>query len=222
MGGIDCNVHGETRAAGFYTAGECACVSVHGANRLGGNSLLDTIVFGKLAGDQIVDYVNERHGMKSDGTAVEAALKGVGDRIKKLVDGDGHEDPSVIREELKETMIEKVGIFREEGPMKEALAKVKELKERAGHVKVRNTARVYNLDLAINLELGGMLELADVVATGAIARQESRGSHYRLDHKTRDDANWLKHTLAYHAPEGPRLEYSPVAITRFQPEARRY
>ncbi|MCL5046003.1 MAG: FAD-binding protein, partial [Actinobacteria bacterium] len=222
MGGIDCTVHGETKAAGFYAAGECACVSVHGANRLGGNSLLDTIVFGKLAGDRIVDYVNDKHGTKSDGTAVEAALKGVETRIKKLVEGDGHEDPAVIREELKETMIEKVGIFREEGAMREALAKIKDLKERAKHVKVKNTAKVYNLDLAINLELGGMLELADVITTGAIARQESRGSHYRLDYNTRDDGNWLKHTLAYPAPEGPHLEYSPITITRFQPEARRY
>ncbi|BDG61425.1 FAD-binding protein [Caldinitratiruptor microaerophilus] len=225
MGGIDVNVNGESRVRGFYAAGECACVSVHGANRLGGNSLLDTIVFGKIAGKHMSEFV-QSGGRSRDAAADEAALReavrAVEARIRALEDAPGTENGGDIRQDLRETMFQKVGIFRDEATLAEAIRDIRRLKERYRNVKIRHTGKVFNLDLIQQYELGGMLEVAEVIAAGALARRESRGSHYRLDYRERDDANFLKHTLAFRTPEGPRLEYSPVTITRFQPEARRY
>ena len=226
MGGIDTDIKGAARTHGLYAAGECACVSVHGANRLGGNSLLDTIVFGKLAGDAIVEQFQARNPAGRPSPAAETALqedlRAARDKAQRLMAGDGTEDPSAIRDKLKDTMIEKVGIFRDKGNLEEALAIVRELKQRVRHVKVKSRAKVYNLDLITNIELEGMLEVAEVIALGATRRQESRGSHFRLDFNKRDDENWLKHTLAWPSPEGPKLEYTPVTITHHQPVERKY
>lgn len=222
MGGIDCNADGETVAPGFFAAGEVACVSVHGANRLGGNSLLETIVFGQRSGAAMVRYVQGLEKTRQGAAALETALREEKARVEELLRREGTEHPGRLHEELRNTMFYKIGIFRQESEMMEGLAKIRELKERVKKIYIAHKGRRYNLDLARNIELEGMVELAEVIAVGAIARKESRGSHYRLDYRERDDANWLKHTLAYRTEDGPRLDYKPVTITKYQPEARRY
>lgn len=222
MGGIDTNVYGETKLPGFYAAGECACVSCHGANRLGGNSLLDTIVFGKLAGDKMAEYIKAGNRTASADKALAEAKAKVERRFKELYEGAGTEEGPKLRVELQTTMFHKVGVFREEGLMTEGLNKIHELRERYKSVKVKHTGKVFNLDLIQQYELKGMIDVAEAICAGALNRKESRGSHARRDYTTRDDVNFLQHTMAYHTPEGVRLEYTPVTITKFQPEARKY
>jgi len=222
MGGIDCNVDGETVLKGLLTAGECACVSVHGANRLGGNSLLDTVVFGQRSGKKAVQYVQDKHTRVPAEKAMNEAVAKAEKKITTLTEGQASEPTFKIRSELGETMTNKVGIFRDKGPMTEAVQKIKDLKQRYKGCRVTYKGKKFNLDLLRTLELEGCLQVAEVIAQGALARQESRGSHTRLDFKDRDDVNWLKHTLAYYTADGPQMKYRPVTITRWQPEARKY
>jgi len=222
MGGIDTDVNGETKLKGFYAAGECACVSVHGANRLGGNSLLDTIVFGKLAGQRIAKRMMEGSLPFGNPTVVQRTLAEVEAKIKKMTSGEGGEKVAQVREEMQQTMFFKVGVYRERGDMLEAVDKVAELQERFTKTGLTYRGTRFNLELMKKLELEGMLSLAEVIAKGALAREESRGSHSRRDFKDRDDATWLKHTMATFTPEGAKLSYSPVTITKYQPEARKY
>jgi len=222
MGGIDTDVNGETKLKGFYAAGECACVSVHGANRLGGNSLLDTIVFGKLAGQRIAKRMMEGSLPFGNPTVVQRTLAEVETKIKKMTSGEGGEKVAQVREEMQQTMFFKVGVYRERGDMLEAVDKVAELQERFTKTGLTYRGTRFNLELMKKLELEGMLSLAEVIAKGALAREESRGSHSRRDFKDRDDATWLKHTMATFTPEGAKLSYSPVTITKYQPEARKY
>ncbi len=226
MGGIDVDKDAASILPGFYAAGECSCVSVHGANRLGGNSLLETIVFGARAGKAAARYLaglqggtgNTPEGRKlADETLERTVLQ-----INRIRRAEGPEDPSDIREKMRSTMIEQIGIFRKQDQMEDALVKVKELQDRYTRIGLRYHGLKYNLDLLTNYELGLQLMLAEIIAKGAIARTESRGSHFRTDFKERDDANWLKHTMARYTPDGPEMSYKPVTITKFQPEARRY
>jgi succinate dehydrogenase / fumarate reductase flavoprotein subunit len=222
MGGIHCNIKCETSIKGLYAAGECACVSVHGANRMGGNSLLDTVVFGKIAGEQAGNFAkNSTFSAVEDGI-VENALKIERDHVEHLFEGSGDEDPATIREELRNLMVEKVFIFRTEEQLQEALSKIKELKKRAERIRGIVGSRVYNLDLIRAIDLEAMLELAEVIVVGALNRKESRGSHFRLDFPNRDDVRFLKHTLAYYTVQGPRLEYLDVKILEYPPEERKY
>ncbi len=222
MGGIDTNVYGETKVRGFYAAGECACVSVHGANRLGGNSLLDTIVFGKIAGDRMGEYVlGQKPSAKSDAVLERAKAK-VEARFQELFNGEGTEDGATLRFDLQQNMFNNVGVFRDEERLSAGVAKVQELRARYAKVKVKHTGSLFNLDLMQQYELKGMIDVAGAIASGALARQESRGSHARRDFTTRDDEKFLKHTIAYCAGDGVRLEYAPVNITKFQPVARTY
>ena len=221
MGGIDTNVDGETEVKGLFAAGECACVSVHGGNRLGGNSLLETVVFGKRSvakAKQMLLSQAPGNNQKAVGQYLALAQQ----RLHTLFTTDGGEDPANIRQELAEVMMDKVGIFREAKPVSEALEKVRELKTRYQRCRPRYRGQRYNLDLARTWELDAMLDVAEVIAMGALARQESRGSHSRVDFKERDDKNWLKHTLARPSARGPVLSYKPVTITKWQPEARKY
>lgn len=222
MGGIECDADGASPIRGFFAAGECACVSVHGANRLGGNSLLETVVFGKRAGEAAGKYAAQQQG-KGDGLKVlDDCLAKVENKIKVLLEREKGENHSAIREEVRSLMVEKVGIFREAKPMAEALARIKELQQKYNGIRLSGKGKRYNLDLARALELEGMLDMAETIAKGALVREESRGSHSRLDFKKRDDAKWLKHTLAHWTPQGVRLSYKPVTITRWQPEERKY
>jgi len=222
MGGISTDINGATVLKGLYAAGECACVSVHGANRLGGNSLLDTIVFGKLAGKHMAKFIAEQPLRGSVDKLLAEKQAEVERRFQELFSNSGAERESTIRVELQENMFSNVGIFRQEDLLEAGLAKVRELRERYRNVKVQHTGKIYNMELIRAYELRGMLDVAEAIAAGALARKESRGSHARRDYPERDDQNFLKHTLAFHTPEGVRLDYSPVTITRFQPQARKY
>jgi succinate dehydrogenase / fumarate reductase flavoprotein subunit len=222
MGGIDTDNFGATKFKGLYAAGECACVSVHGANRLGGNSLLDTVVFGKISGRVAADYVLSKKTQKEGEAAVQKCMREAKARLDALLDRKGHENHADIRAEMRETMITKVGIYRDKKPMEEALAKIKELKARYKAITVQNKGRVYNVDLIRAQELEGMLDVAEAIIVGALKREESRGAHSRLDFKERDDVNFLRHTVATYSLSGPVITYSTVKITKYKPEARRY
>ncbi len=214
MGGVRTNQWGETDIPGLYAAGECACVSVHGANRLGGNSLLETIVFGRRAGVRAAEFV----GTVSPRTPSETSLRNEQERITRLMNHMGRERAWQLRDELGQVMAQNLGIFRTQKSMREAAEKVRELKARAMHLSLQDKGKVFNSELIQSLELFSLLDLAETIVAGALARQESRGAHYRSDFPQRDDVNWLKHTLAYRTPDGPRLEYAPVAVTRFPPK----
>jgi succinate dehydrogenase / fumarate reductase flavoprotein subunit len=222
MGGMDTDVNGATKFKGLYAAGECACVSVHGANRLGGNSLLDTVVFGKLSGKAAAEYVLAKKDQKQGEAAVSKCLREAKENIDGLLARNGEENHADIRAEMKETMIKKVGIFRDKKAMEEALANIKELQARHRKITVQNKGKVYNVDLIRAYELEGMLDVAEAIIVGALKRQESRGAHSRLDFKERDDVNFLKHTIAEYTPSGPKISYSPVKLGKYKPEARRY
>ncbi len=224
MGGIDTDVDGRTKLPGFYAAGECACVSVHGANRLGGNSLLETIVFGRRAGMAVVaDLESGAAGGGDVSAAGRAAVSALEARVSELASrGATGADPYAIRAEMIATTRDYFGVFREEAVMRTGLETLRRLKERCGTIGLRNAAGVFNLDLMRTLELEGMVDLALCVAEGALARTESRGSHSRTDYPARDDERWLKHTMAHYTPEGPRLEYVPVTLGTFEPQERKY
>jgi succinate dehydrogenase / fumarate reductase flavoprotein subunit len=222
MGGIDTDVDGRTAMPGLFAAGECACVSVHGANRLGGNSLLETVVFGRRAGAAAARHVaGGTFAPHDDGERPVAALEA---DIKELSQRSGTEDAYAIRDEMTETMRHHFGIYRERETMQAGIGKLARMKERLAHAKLRHMGGVWNVDLIRTLELEGMLDLALATACGALARQESRGSHARTDHPTRDDEHGLKHTLAFYRPgePEPKLDYRPVELGLFEPEERKY
>ena len=218
MGGIGTNMRGETNVAGLYAAGEAACVSIHGANRLGGNSLLETLVFGKQAGVAAAAYVA---GTPDPALATTDLEYGTG-QFRALWDRADGESPRALRTELQQTMDQLVGIFRDPNELYQALRKVRELQERYRNVHVVDRATTYNIDLTDALEVGHLLDLAEVIVVGAIARTESRGAHTRVDFPARDDTNWMKHTIARRTPGGPELSYAPVAYTRWDPKERVY
>ena len=225
MGGIPTDVDGRvviddknTPMPGFYAAGECACVSAHGANRLGTNSLVDIVVFGRRAGNHMAQFVaqNDFLPLPSD---PEGPIR---EEMARLLSGTGGESVADIRRELQEVMMDKVGVFREEKMIQEAADKVQELKDRYRRVNIQDQGKAFNTELLAALELGYLLDLAEVTAVSALARQESRGAHSREDYPERDDENWLKHTLAYQANGSVTLKYKPVTITRFEPKPRTY
>jgi succinate dehydrogenase / fumarate reductase flavoprotein subunit len=222
MGGIDCNVKCETKIKGLYAAGECACISVHGANRLGGNSLLDTVVFGKIAGEQAGAFAKNNPQQDGKGNVCEETLKAEKDHIQRLFEGSGDEDPAILREEMRGMMVEKAFMFRSKEGLDEAKAKLGQFKSKLGKLRPIVRYKVFNLDLIRAIELEEMIELAEVIVASALSRQESRGSHVRLDFPKRDDTRFLKHTLAYKGTDGPRIEFSDVKIGRWQPEERKY
>ncbi len=221
MGGIDVNKGCASEVPGFYAGGECSCVSVHGANRLGGNSLLETIVFGKL-GSQAITADPEVSTRRPDEKALLKTRDSVEAKLRKLA-SPGRERPALLQAELSATMSEKVGIFRTREELEQALKKVIEYKERYRSVGVSSSARHMNYELTGAVELEYMLEVAHTIVLGAVLREESRGSHFRLDFNTRNDKDWLKHTIARMGPDGqPAISFKEVAITRYQPMERKY
>lgn len=221
MGGIDVRDYktSMTGVNGVFAVGECACVSVHGANRLGGNSLLDLVVFGKPAGEAAVEYARNKSADNFNIKAEEDRARG---EIDRLLRKESKENINSIRMEMAQTMWDKVGIFREEKPMLEAVEKIKELKERYKNLAPGDSGKIFNTALVNYIELGYLLDLAEAIATTAVLRKESRGAHARRDYPERDDQNFLKHSLAYYTPEGPKIEYSEVKITKYQPQERKY
>ncbi|HFE65403.1 MAG TPA: FAD-binding protein, partial [Caldithrix sp.] len=227
MGGIPVTIDSEVLAdgksqvvEGFYAAGECACVSVHGANRLGTNSQLETVVFGRRAGKAIVEYLNKNGTEPAD--LPEEQIKASIERVEKIRNNEGKEKVGVIRRELQETMMNKLGIFRQKKDMQEMLEKVHELEERSEHIQIDDKGMKFNTDLTEAMELDNLLHFAEIIVSGALNRQESRGSQYRLDFPKRDDVNWLKHTLAFKKKGKVVFDYKPVVITKFQPKERKY
>jgi succinate dehydrogenase / fumarate reductase, flavoprotein subunit len=228
MGGVPTNIKGEvlsdnhTVVPGLYAAGEVACVSVHGANRLGTNSLLDINVFGRRAGIYAAEY--------SATTGFDPLPENPETRVVEMLESmrgsTGSERVAAIRQELQATMDINAQVFRTEGSLKQALSDIEGLKARYANVAVQDKGRRFNTDLLEAIELGFLLDLAEVLVTSGLARQESRGGHFREDYPTRDDVNFMRHTMAYREPDGPgyriRLDYKPVVETRYKPMERKY
>ncbi|WP_430867500.1 succinate dehydrogenase flavoprotein subunit [Demequina aurantiaca] len=227
MGGIPTTTNAEVlrnnndTIKGLYAAGECACVSVHGANRLGTNSLLDINVFGRRAGIAAAEYALTVPGHDLPADASAAVTDQVA-RLRATVGGDGNERVADIRRELQATMDRNVQVFRTSESLAEAHALVIELKERFKNVAIHDRGARFNTDLLEAVELGFLLDLAEVVILGAERRKESRGGHYREDFPTRDDENFMEHTMAYQTADGIRLDTKPVVVTRYQPMERKY
>ena len=220
MGGIDADINGATALPGLYAAGECACISVHGANRLGGNSLVETVVFGRLVAEKIIEDVVEM--TLANDEPVKAAIKGTNDRIEGILRREGGELVFRIKDMMTNNMSNKFGIFREKQKMREGLDEIKKIQEQVGHVSLQNKERKLNQALIRFLELEGMLLLAETVARGALAREESRGSHKRTDYPERDDLNFLKHTLVGLRDGTMHVSYKPVTLGVFEPRERVY
>jgi succinate dehydrogenase / fumarate reductase flavoprotein subunit len=219
MGGIKVNIKTETPIAGLQTAGECSCLSVHGANRLGTNSTSECLVFGAVAGRQAVKRAQTSSFRELPQEKLLTEEKRV---FGEILGSEGAERVPIIRDEMKRIMNEKAWIFRRGDQLESGLKEVRQLRQRFKKIKVQDKGRPFNTGLLNALQLDFMLELAEVTMTSALARTESRGAHSRTDYPKRDDQNWLKHTLAYCTKDGPRLEYIPVTITRWQPAARAY
>jgi len=207
-----------TTVPGLFAAGECACVSVHGANRLGTNSLLDLVVFGKHAGLKAAEYANQAEFGKMPQDAEANARS----EFEALRNGSGKTNVYDLSNEMKNVMFADVGIYRNEKDMQSALEKVRDMQKRFKDVKVSDTGRIFNTELLNAWELGNMLEVAEVIAASALNRKESRGGHSREDYPDRDDVNWLKHTLIARKNGKLEISYKPVVITKHQPKARVY
>ncbi len=225
MGGIPTDMHGRvlkdadnTIVHGLYAAGECACVSVHGANRLGTNSLLDLVVFGRRAGRHIAEYIKDAEEVKVDDSAASDARQW----IDRITDGSAGSHGGHITQEMQTTMMEKVGIYRNEQQMQAAVDEIQALRRRYHQVRVQDTSKKFNTDLLEVIELGNLLDLSLVTATAALQRQESRGAHSREDFAERDDQNWLKHSLAYLEGDKVRLDYKAVDTSIWEPKPRTY
>jgi fumarate reductase flavoprotein subunit len=222
MGGISTDVRAATTVPGLFAAGECACVSLNGANRLGSNSLTEILVFGKRAALSALEHIQ---GLPApDAAALAAAAEASQARVRELFSRtDGTESMSGLRKEMMDTMEQNVGIYRTEAGLQEAVDKIAQLRRRYRHVVLNDRSNVFNTDLFQVLELGCMLDCAQALTVGALARKESRGAHQRLDYVARDDENFLRHTLVhYQGQDAPRLDYLDVVITRSPPGVRDY
>jgi succinate dehydrogenase / fumarate reductase flavoprotein subunit len=226
MGGIPTNLQGEvvrdptnTSVPGLYAAGEVACVSVHGANRLGTNSLVDILVFGRRAGEAAASYAAtaEWPSLPPDADGPSRT------EVERLRSNAGGEVAADIRAQMRALMMDQVGLFRTEQLLADAIVKLRELKSRYSRISIMDKGLRWNTELLEAWELGCLLDLAEVTATAALARQESRGAHAREDFPNRDDVNWLKHSLAWRRPDGAiDLGYKPVKLGLYEPKARVY
>ncbi len=227
MGGIPCNVWclvlsdtNGTPVKGFYVAGECACVSVHGANRLGCNSTLECAVYGRRAGIAMRRWMLENEGSWPE-ISKETVERTEGD-IQQFLEASGSENVADIRNQLQESMVINCGVFRDEAKIKKQLDLVREFQQRFENIGITYRSNKFNTDLTDALELRNLLQFSEIIVAGALERKECRGSHYRVDYRFRDDKNWHKHTFAWKKDGKVVFDYKPVVITRFQPEERKY
>ena len=221
MGGVKTDVDGATQIPGLYAAGEGANISIHGGNRLGANSLLETVVFGRRAGAAAAEYAQKSgaHPAAPESDLIEAQRQ----KFQMLMD---RPDPGFttakLRLEMGVSMDKNVSVYRDEAGMQETLKTLQKLRAQFDKICVHDKGKVYNWNLYSTLEMENMLDVAEAIVVSALARKESRGAHARLDYTERDDDEWLKHTLVYHSPEGPLTDFSPVTITQWPPERRVY
>jgi succinate dehydrogenase / fumarate reductase flavoprotein subunit len=219
MGGVETDLWGKTVLDGLYAAGECACVSVHGANRLGGNALMETITYGKRAGKAAAEWALSHTTV----TVPQTQLSDAERELSALLARTEGERPAAIRDELARTMHENFGVFRREEQMRKQGEIVARLRERYQRVVVEDKGKIFNNDLTQALELGFLLELATCMVEAGLARKESRGAHARpYDYPNRDDENFLKHTIITWVDGAPKLDWTPVRITKWQPQERKY
>jgi fumarate reductase flavoprotein subunit len=223
MGGVHTNIDGETTLAGLYAAGEAACVSINGANRLGSNSLGELLVYGARAARSAIQYIQSApHASQS------AILSQAADEERRLEEQflhktGGTERIANIRNEMSHTMETGCGIYRERETLVESANKIRELQERFRNIAIDDHTRTFNTQLTSALELGFMLDVAETIVHSALNREESRGAHQRRDFPKRDDSKYLAHSMAWRSPEGPpRIDYRPVVITRWPPGERVY
>ncbi len=220
MGGVECDITGKCMMEGIWAAGEVACVSLHGANRLGTNSTAECLVWGGISGGEIVKFI------QSDPSLLDLPQERVTTEEKRVFEDmlgrSGDENPYTIRRELRDTVDLYLGVYRDGDGMKTGQEKTRELSERFKNIKVVDKGLVYNSNLMNVLEIENLLDQAHAMFAAGIAREESRGAHSRRDFTKRDDEKWLKHTLVYHTPDGPRLDYKPVTMTKWKPVERKY
>jgi succinate dehydrogenase / fumarate reductase flavoprotein subunit len=219
MGGIETDINGLTRVPNIWAAGEAACVSLHGANRLGANSTAECLVWGGICGEEIV---NALPGLAPAPTLSEGAWASQQARLKRVQSREGTENIYALRRELRTLMDTHVGVFRTGDGLTQALAGIRSIRFRTASAPVLDAGQIYNSNLFHALELDNLIELAEVTVVGALTREESRGAHARRDFATRDDERWLKHTLAWRTADGPRLDDKPVTIDTWKPVERKY
>ncbi|MBF2072488.1 MAG: succinate dehydrogenase/fumarate reductase flavoprotein subunit [Synechococcales cyanobacterium C42_A2020_086] len=225
MGGIPTNIDGQVRSSpdglveGFFAAGETACVSVHGANRLGSNSLLECVVYGRRTGATIAEYVQKRRLPEVDEQRYRQEAE---QQLQALLDQPGQYRIAQVRQAFQDCMTEYCGVFRSESLMQQGLEKLQMIRQQAQQIYLDDKERLWNSELVEALELQSLLVVGEIILTGALNRQESRGAHAREDFPDRDDVHFLKHTMAYYSPAGIELRYRPVTITLFQPQERKY
>jgi fumarate reductase flavoprotein subunit len=222
MGGIDTNINGETPMPGLYAIGETSCSGLHGANRLGSNSLTELLVAGKRSAQRAVEYARQA-GRAPDDPSVTAQADAIVKGVRELLLQRGDESLAKVRREMRNSLEEGAGIYREEASTSATCDTIAELKQRFGAIEVHDKSNVFNTDLQQALELRNLLDIAETVAEGSLQRRESRGAHQRLDHPERDDAGFLRHSLAFRqSGDRPRIEWLDVTITRSQPGVRDY
>ena len=225
MGGIPVNTQGRVRLSGdrltegFFAAGECACVSVHGANRLGSNSLLECVVYGKITGENIAYYVKDRKFSDLD---EEAYLQEARQRISGLLNKGGSIRIGALRQQFQDSMAEHCGVFRTEELMQEGIEKIQQFKARYDNIYLDDKESCWNTELIEAMELRSIMVVGEMILTSALNRKESRGAHSREDYTKRDDPNFLKHTLAYYSPAGLDIQYMDVVLDMFEPKERKY
>jgi succinate dehydrogenase/fumarate reductase flavoprotein subunit len=222
MGGVHADKDGRSSIEGLFAAGEAAAVSIHGANRLGSNSLAELLVFGARTGRVAAEYAAGAKAVSSEKLRLLAEDQMAFIKGRYLESEKGTERVGGILSELRKVMDEKVGIYRTEERLAAAVEDIRRLKERFPRIGLTAQSGVFNTEILQVMELDNMLEIAHAVALGALRRKESRGGHARKDFPARDDENFLHHTLAFRTADGPRLEPHPVTITRWQPEERKY